>query len=77
MKQCIPQVLEQIEEMFELDVAGGFNLHDVDEDVAQSDVAFLEFEVALVELPEVLLVHVANAWVAFGGTWVKAWVLLI
>ena len=72
MKQQILQVLEQIEEVFELDVAGGFDLHDVDEDVTQSDVVFFELEVALVEFPEVLLVHVADAGVALGGTCVTS-----
>ena len=63
--------------MFELNISGGFNLHNIDEDVTQSNIGFLEFEVALVEFPEVLLVHVADGRIVLGGTWVISQVLLI
>ena len=61
------QVLKQFDKIFELNVARSLHLHDVDQNVAESNVVLLEFEVAVVELFKFLLVHVAH--IGFGLRW--------
>ena len=62
--------------MFELDVSGGRDIHNHDQNVTEDDIVICEFEITFVEKGKFLLVHESDALMFWGGSYIYLFILL-